>query len=374
MLSEEIGVLFNPNDPANRLYPPQRVLDDVLALLNDEDLAWPRSGRRTRRSAGCTSISRRRNCGIRPARRASPRNSYELAFRNQFFTPRYVVEFLTDNTLGRIWYEMRKGDTKLKDQCRYMVRRPTEIFLTEGQNRPQGRRREHGRSVARGTAQAAGLHPAPPEERPTGTEDPRSGLRQRPLPAVLLRPAAQRSTRKPTPIPTSARLQKDYPTLDDSAEGHVPGLILADNLHGIDIDLRATRLPPLPLWLRCQRAYQEMGLKKDRPKITRSNFVCAEPMPGEKPLLDEFLKTLREDRLEALIRRVMQVPEGTRVRATGSMADSLCILVRLVWDKMQLAGEAGSLLKIEEELQEAIRRGQEDGRKSNLSSESPSSA
>ena len=26
-------------------------------------------------------------------------------------------------------YEMRKGDTKLKDQCRYMVRRPTEIFL-----------------------------------------------------------------------------------------------------------------------------------------------------------------------------------------------------------------------------------------------------
>ena len=59
----------------------------------------------------------------------APRNSYELAFRNQFFTPRYVVEFLTDNTLGRIWYEMRKGDTTLKDQCRYMVRRPHENFL-----------------------------------------------------------------------------------------------------------------------------------------------------------------------------------------------------------------------------------------------------
>lgn len=38
-LSEEIGVLFNPNDPANRLYPPQRMLDDVLELINDEDLA-----------------------------------------------------------------------------------------------------------------------------------------------------------------------------------------------------------------------------------------------------------------------------------------------------------------------------------------------
>ena len=68
---------------------------------------------------------------------AAPRNSYELAFRNQFFTPRYVVEFLTDNTLGRIWYEMRKGDTKLKDQCRYMVRRLTEVFLAEGQTPPE---------------------------------------------------------------------------------------------------------------------------------------------------------------------------------------------------------------------------------------------
>ena len=83
-------------------------------------------------------------------------------------------------------------------------------------------------------------------------------------------------------------------------------------------------------------------------------------MPGEKELLDEFLKTLRDDHLEALIRQVMQVPEGTRVRATKAMADSLSDLVRTVWEKMQLAGEAGSLLKIEEELQDAIRRGQEE--------------
>ena len=102
-----------------------------------------------------------------------------------------------------------------------------------------------------------------------------------------------------------------------------------------------------------------MGLKADRAKITRSNIVCAEPMPGEKPLLEDFLKTLREERLETLIRRVMQVSEGTRVRATQSMADSLCTFVRLVWEGMRLAGEAGSLLKIEEELQEAIRVGQE---------------
>src|SRR5262245_55391060 len=67
---------------------------------------------------------------------AAPRNSRELAVRNQFFTPRYVVEFLTDNTLGRIWYEMRKGDTLLKDECQYLVRRPNELFLAQGQEAP----------------------------------------------------------------------------------------------------------------------------------------------------------------------------------------------------------------------------------------------
>ena len=54
----------------------------------------------------------------------APRNSRELAVRNQFFTPRYVVEFLIDNTLGRLWYEMTRGETALQDQCRYLVRRP----------------------------------------------------------------------------------------------------------------------------------------------------------------------------------------------------------------------------------------------------------
>ena len=154
-------------------------------------------------------------------------------------------------------------------------------------------------------------------------------------------------------------LQTDYPNKDDLRRA-LPGLILRHNLHGIDIDLRCAQIAGLALWLRCQRAYQDMGLTKDRPPINKSNVVCAEPMPGEKELLDEFLKTLRDDHLEALIRQVMQVPEGTRVRATKAMADSLSDLVRSVWEKMRLAGEAGSLLKIEEELQDAIRRGQDE--------------
>ena len=71
-------------------------------------------------------------------------------------------------------------------------------------------------------------------------------------------------------------------------------------------------------------------MKKDRPKIDRSNFVCAEPMPGEGQLLKEFIAELEPKLL-------------------GQLAE-------LVFAKMKLAGEAGSLLKIEEEIKDAIAR------------------
>ena len=85
----------------------------------------------------------------------------------------------------------------------------------------------------------------------------------------------------------------------------------------------------LALWLRAQRAYQELGLAPaHRPRITRSNIITAEPMPGDRRLLEEFTRDLRP--------RIL--------------AD----LVRVVFDKMRLAGEAGSLLKIEEDLHEEM--------------------
>jgi len=38
VVSGEVGVLFSPPDPANRLFPPQRTLEAVLDLINGEDL------------------------------------------------------------------------------------------------------------------------------------------------------------------------------------------------------------------------------------------------------------------------------------------------------------------------------------------------
>ena len=134
-VSRELRALFDPRDPASLLWPKRAALLELLDILNrpelaelwieDETLGWVYqyfNGDAERKKMREES--------------SAPRNSRELAVRNQFFTPRYVVEFLTDNTLGRIWYEMRQGNTGLKDRCRYLVRRPNEIWLQPGEEPP----------------------------------------------------------------------------------------------------------------------------------------------------------------------------------------------------------------------------------------------
>jgi hypothetical protein len=326
LLSEEVGVLFNPNDSANRLYPIQKVLDQVLALLNDEALAeiWTQDETIGWVYQYFTPKELRDQ-----ARKEStaPRNSYELAFRNQFFTPRYVVQFLTDNTLGRIWYEMRKGDTKLKDQCQYMVRRPNEIFLAEAQQPPTETAQARDDLSQEELLKQPVYIPHRPKKDPRELKilDPACGSGHFLLYCFdLLLTIYEEAYDDPDLGPS---LKKEYPARADFKKA-VPTLILDRNLHGIDIDLRATQIAALALWLRSQRAYQDLGLKKERPKITRSNIVCAEPMPGEKQMLKEFVRQL-EPRL-------------------------LGQLVEVVFDKMKLAGEAGSLLRIEDEIQDAV--------------------
>lgn len=341
LLSEEIGVLFNPNDSANRLYPRQKTLDEVLDLLNEGGIKpeekelrdqWPQIWSQDETIGWVYQYFTPKEDRDKARKESqAPRNSYELAFRNQFFTPRYVVEFLTDNTLGRIWYEMRKGETKLKDQCRYMVRRPTEVFLAEGESAPsppEGEGSGERGDLSQEELLKLPLHiPHRPKKDPRELKilDPACGSGHFLLYCFDLLLTIYEEAYADSDL--GHGLHKDYPT-PDALKREVPRLILAHNLHGIDIDLRASQIAALALWLRCQRAYQDMGLKKDRPRIERSNFICAEPMPGEEQMLSEFVEQLEPKLLGQVVERV--------------------------FDKMKLAGEAGSLLKIEEEIREAV--------------------
>ena len=297
-LSQEVRVLFDRRDSASLLWPRRTQLLALLELLNDPalDPAWAEDETIGWVYQYFNSLAERRAMrDVKEGGSQAPRNSRELAVRNQFFTPRYVVEFLTDNTLGRTWYEMRQGRTRLKESCRYLVWRSDEEIRAR----------------------------VPKDPREIRILDPACGsghflLYAFDLMAIIYGEAWEEG----------GDLARDYPDRTELDKA-LPGLILANNLFGIDIDPRCAQIAALALWMRAQRALHEAGIPRaERPAIRRTNIVVAEPMPGEADLMADFAAGLRPPLLGELFQTI-----ATR---------------------MALAGDLGSLLKIELALDEAI--------------------
>lgn len=329
-ISEEIHVLFDPEDVSNLVFPRPRSLYSLLDLINQDSLAdvWEEDETIGWIYQYFTPKELREKAR---AESAAPRNSYELAFRNQFYTPRYVVRFLTDNTLGRMWYEMQKGETRLAEVCEYMVKRPNEIFLEEGQAPPEVE--ENTEKTQEDLFKEPFYIPFRTKKDPRDIKilDPACGSGHFLLYCFDLMLIIYEEAYNDPDL--SSLLKKDYPSFEEYRNA-IPGLILRHNLHGIDIDLRASQIASLAVWLRGQKEYQKIGIKSgERPKITKSNIVCAEPMPGDKKMLGEFKKTLEPSVLGDLVKDI--------------------------WGKMKLAGEAGSLLKIERMIKESVAEAEE---------------
>ena len=359
----DLALLFDRFSPQGRLFPRETSLLKLLELINDPEIEQLWAEDETIGWIYQYFNTKEERQEMRAASQA-PRNSRELAVRNQFFTPRYVVEFLTDNTLGRIWYEMTKVETSLKDSCHYLVRRPTEIFLKEGEEAPEQEVEDENLSQEELLKQPVYIPYRPLKDpREIKMLDPACGSMHFGLYAFdLFEQIYAEAWDLEESLGSNAlwrladleSLHGTYPDRESFLRD-VPRLIIERNIHGVDIDPRAVQIAGLSLWLRAQKSWQAQDVKpQDRPQIRHSNIVCAEPMPGDKKMLEEFLQGLKEDRLETLMRKAMNIPVSQKVRATKAMADALAKLVRTIWQEMELAGEAGSLLKVEETLREAI--------------------
>jgi hypothetical protein len=329
-LSLDLGSLFDRFNPQGLIFPEPSVLNELLEEINHPDLAPLWAEDETIGWIYQYWNSKEERKAMRDAS-AAPRNSRELAVRNQFFTPRYVVEFLTDNTLGRIWYEMTKGETRLAEQCRYLVRRPTETFLAEGETAPTQHSTLNTQNSEEALSQEELLKQTVYIEH-RELKDPRE--------IRLLDPACGSMHFGLYAFDLFEVIYSEYwelniqnsklKTLYASKEAYmldVPRLIIENNIHGVDIDPRAVQIAGLSLWLRAQKTWKDTPAA-GRPRVRRSNIVCAEPMPGSDAMLEDFVQTLDPPLLGEL--------------------------VKTVFDKMQLAGEAGTLLKIEEEIRTAI--------------------
>ena len=127
---------------------------------------------------------------------------------------------------------------------------------------------------------------------------------------------------------TGTPLAADHGSMADLRRA-MPELILRHNLHGVDIDPRAAQIAALALWMRAQRAYKVFEVDRaKRPRVTKTNIVVAEPMPGDAELVKEFAATLNPAPLRDLFEKMVA--------------------------EMKLAGELGSLLKIEESIATAV--------------------
>lgn len=335
--SLDLAVLFDRHSAQGRLFPRESALLELLGEINHADIEHLWAEDETIGWIYQYFNSQEERKKMR-AESQAPRNSRELAVRNQFFTPRYVVEFLTDNTLGRIWYEMTQGNTGLVDSCRYLVRRPTEIFLKPGEDVPATEQNDEALSQQELLQQPVYIPHRPLKDpRTIRMLDPACGSMHFGLYAFDLferiyleawQLEQQLGAAAFTREDGLASLQETFASLE-AFKQQIPKLIIEHNIHGVDIDPRAVQIAGLSLWQRAQRAWHQQGIKpQQRPTIVKSNIVCAEPMPGEKALLQEFTSKLNPPVLGQLL--------------------------EVIFDKMQLAGEAGTLLKIEEEIQTAI--------------------
>lgn len=293
-LAQDLPGLFDRYAPQGRLFPREAALLAVLKLINDAEIETLWAQDETIGWIYQYFNSKEERKAMRDASQA-PRNSRELAVRNQFFTPRYVVEFLVDNTLGRLWFNATGGATGLRDHCQYLLVKPDE------------------------TPQAA-----------TKLRDPRTlklldpacgsmhfGLYAFDLFAEIYREAwAWEQQHGPGSLDVStqpdAALKPLSQTYEDEAAflRDVPRLIIEHNIYGVDIDPRAAQIASLALWLRAQRAWHDAGVKaKDRPLIGCGHVVAAIAPPAERELRQQFAANLDKRHAE-LFEKTLQLLKG----------------------------------------------------------------
>ncbi len=326
-LSQDLPALFDRYSPQGRLFPREAALVQVLSLINhgeidplwaeDETIGWIYQ----------YFNSKEERKAMRDASQA-PRNSRELAVRNQFFTPRYVVEFLVDNTLGRLWFNWTGGQTGLRERCQFLLVKPDE--------QPESAKRLRDPRTIKLLDPACGSMHFGLYAFDLFEEIYREAwdLEQTHGPTALDRETGGSPDLKPF-----ARTYADQ----DALLRDVPRLIIEHNIYGVDIDPRAAQIASLALWLRAQRAWHEAGVKaKDRPQVGQGQVVAAVAPPAEVDLRKRFMEDL--DPLDAeLFEQTLFMLKGLpELGVLLQVEKELPALIRKVY------GEHGDLFRAED--------------------------
>jgi hypothetical protein len=239
-----------------------------------------------------------------------------------------VVEFLVDNTLGRLWFNWTGGQTSLRDSCRYLLIKPDES--PEPAQRLRDPRTIKLLDPACGSMHF-GLYAFDLFQK---IYSEAWAWEQANGPGLLDRQTGGSSDLKP--------LSEIYADQDTFLRD-MPRLIIEHNIYGVDIDPRAAQIASLALWLRAQRAWHEASVKaKGRPQVGQGNVVAAVAPPAEVDLRKRFMEELGPLDAELFEQTLFMLKGLPELGVLLQVEKELPALVRTVF------GEHGDLFRDED--------------------------
>ncbi|MBW1801658.1 MAG: BREX-1 system adenine-specific DNA-methyltransferase PglX, partial [Deltaproteobacteria bacterium] len=285
-LAKEIRVLFDPENLVTRLFPRPRALSKLIESMNDERLeeAWAPGNEETigwiyqffneREKKEVFDSLYKKKQKIRRE---------DIPAATELFTPNWIVTWLVQNSLGRYWMQMHP-DSNLAEKLDYLVPLAGEIPTIP----------------LKKAEEIKFLDPA------CGTMH--FGLVAFDLFVEMYREEREKAGRQSWPAEPSVLKDED-----------IPAVIIANNIHGIDIDLRAVQLSAMTLFLKAK------SLNKNT-KITESHLACADVTHFDESKLVTFLGELK---------------------LTDSIYERI---LKGIWGELGNLAGAGSLLRFEEKL------------------------
>jgi hypothetical protein len=247
-LAAEVSVLFDPATLSSKLCPRPAVLKELAESMTADDVseAWKAGNEETigwvYQGFSAEELQAAFTAAKQDKKKFEPE---DIPAVTQLFTIRWVVRFLVENTLGRIWVEMHP-DSRMARSLGYLV--PPK--------HPQQRALRQVKDITFLDPCCGSMH---------------FGLLAFDLFAGMYREERENAGKPGWPDTPSA-----------ATEEEIPELILAHNLHGIDIDTRAVQLSALTLVLKAR-------MLNPKARVTDTNLATAniEQLTGGR--LEEFI-------------------------------------------------------------------------------------
>ena len=324
-LALELPGLFGPVGLTELFPVPAAALRETIEALNDKalDVAW----------GDDTTLGWVYQYWNDPEREALDAKiagggkiePHEIASKTQMFTERYMVEWLLQNSLGLTWLCLCKKHG-------WQPQAAPVLSALEARRADWRKRREAGEVAADALMPIeAGLESAwkyyVPQPIPAdAVEKAPDSIRQ----LKLLDPACGSGHFLVIAFDLLARLYREEAEQRGEAwsEPDIAQSILANNLHGIDIDARAIQIAAAGLWLKAR-------LFAPQARLTQLNLVAPTLELGNLPASDPALVQLRQG-----LKREVNLPEGLTEKLVSSLGG---------------VSYLGSLLKVDSAIEAALR-------------------